>query len=775
MAFSFLRRMRESSATDTTRKADGCIDGWMPVGQRGYLVLGWCTEAISPTAECRATSGARIPKRVDWMLRAPRADVAPALALDPASRVPGPYGFALFLPGLVPDAAGLVLRFGPLALDDAAPSHATDGALRERLAHVWSHTDATARARLFQTGLPPEIEILLPVPAQGSKRTAAPSSDADMKPSEPGGTIDSWASVTSRPGILIEGWCSASHPRVLIEAGEALHAAAIGWMLRYPRPDVTRALGLSRDQAAFGFVIFIPGDFLSESITRIVIVDDTGGRITRSFTAADAGRTQQVLASTWRDHSRRFLEQFAGTPPPEILSAVAHTADDPGGHASFHVDHLLEVPDAGLLVDGWALDQPTAPLQVLIVDESSSSWVDLSTGWTRHERLDLLPESERQGGKSCGTSGFLALVKVPRQVPAFGQHSTLAIYGITATGEVTVQRVRLGRQPPMKERIATVLSRVLGSPQQRLQSLARHAGPSIDAWLQARAQDGAPARNEVFGTLVTTPRVSILIVAEPDVDLIRVQLARLSLDPYIRSATELLCVVDDRSLLDPAWTSAAEWHLTSGLPLRMLATAGDMGFAAAIRLAAREARGKFLLLLAADCLPDQPGWLQQLVQALEADAACGAVGPTLCSLDGAIFSAGQWIGPGAAQPGLMTVREWVRSPIAEPAPADATPVQVVSGACLLTRSDLFRSLGGLESGFLGRHDEAAVYCGRLAAQGYSTRLLAGPRLHHLAVSRRPELPDKPGAPCPDAVDPERAALYNAWRLDAGLRALGHGA
>ena len=116
---------------------------------------------------------------------------------------------------------------------------------------------------------------------------------------------------------------------------------------------------------------------------------------------------------------------------------------------------------------------------------------------------------------------------------------------------------------------------------------------------------------------------------------------------------------------------------------RVIPLGGNRYFGEASNIGVEAARGRYVCLLDSAAFVS-PGWLEPLVQALDADETVGAAGPRLVQPDGALLEAGWLIDPD----GGLTVLA--------PAAAPRTPqcIDALSPACLLLRrADFLRVLG----------------------------------------------------------------------------------
>ncbi|MBX3414320.1 MAG: glycosyltransferase family 2 protein [Pirellulales bacterium] len=167
--------------------------------------------------------------------------------------------------------------------------------------------------------------------------------------------------------------------------------------------------------------------------------------------------------------------------------------------------------------------------------------------------------------------------------------------------------------------------------------------------------------------------------------------------------------------------------------MRVLHDPQPYNFSAINNAAIRQTSSHYILLLNDDTQVISPGWLTDMVGWLE-QPGVGAVGAKLLYTDGTIQHAGVALGIGgiASHPhkrfsrrdvgyhGLLTsVRE----------------CSAVTGACLLTRRDLFWQVGGLEES-LPRAYNDVDFCLRLGERGHRIVFTPTAELyHHESVSR----------------------------------------
>jgi GT2 family glycosyltransferase len=187
-------------------------------------------------------------------------------------------------------------------------------------------------------------------------------------------------------------------------------------------------------------------------------------------------------------------------------------------------------------------------------------------------------------------------------------------------------------------------------------------------------------------------------------------------------------IVVDNASPDGAGDRVA--HEVDGITLIRNPT--NEGFGQAINRAAAEARGALLCILNSDALV-QDGWLGPLVEAME-DPAVGVALPMYVSMDGTVQEAGSTVGvDGVTVP--------VGRGLAPDAPEVGFPrvVDFGSAACMLVRTEAFRSVGGFSDAYgLGYYEDVEL-CMELRARGLRSVYVPGAAVRHgLGASLSPE-------------------------------------
>jgi GT2 family glycosyltransferase len=190
-----------------------------------------------------------------------------------------------------------------------------------------------------------------------------------------------------------------------------------------------------------------------------------------------------------------------------------------------------------------------------------------------------------------------------------------------------------------------------------------------------------------------------------------------SLAPHLAAGDEVI-VVDYES--DPRRLARA---VEGSVSVVTLPRADNRGFAAGVNLAVAQSRAPFLLLLNPDTIVEGPV-IRMLESWLTSHPDAGVAGPRVLNADGTVQPTARRF------PGVTTLlggrttwltrrfpKNWLskRNLLGQDANA---PVEVdwLSGACLMTRRDVFDKVGGFDESFF-LYWEDADYCRRVAEAG----------------------------------------------------------
>jgi N-acetylglucosaminyl-diphospho-decaprenol L-rhamnosyltransferase len=202
-----------------------------------------------------------------------------------------------------------------------------------------------------------------------------------------------------------------------------------------------------------------------------------------------------------------------------------------------------------------------------------------------------------------------------------------------------------------------------------------------------------------------------------------------SLEPKLRPGDEVI-VVDHESARESLARVAARHPRALCIPRD-----GNPGFAAGVNDAARHASAPFLCLLNPDTLVEDP--LVHLEDWLDTHPASSVVGPRVLNDDGTTQPSARcfpgWSTVFGGRSTWLTRRfpeNWLsRQNLLGLRSREALDVDWISGACLMTRREVFERLGGLDESFF-LYWEDADYCRRVVAAGAACTYLPQVSIRH---------------------------------------------
>ncbi len=177
--------------------------------------------------------------------------------------------------------------------------------------------------------------------------------------------------------------------------------------------------------------------------------------------------------------------------------------------------------------------------------------------------------------------------------------------------------------------------------------------------------------------------------------------------------------------------------------VRLIRNPENLGFAAALNLGAREAKGKWLLLLNPDCILDENAFSELYKFVRNGDEKIAVIGFQLLNPNGTLQPSGRrfpkvWEFVLA----LLGFHRWMEARWFEG--RDFTKVQEVdevSGAALAIRHEVFEQVGGMDESFFLFFEELDL-CRRVKAGGWRIVYLPNARVKHhwgASVKQVPEL------------------------------------
>jgi GT2 family glycosyltransferase len=565
-------------------------------------------------------------------------------------------------------------------------------------------------------------------------------------------TVAGWvnyASWLSDDILLMVGWFHAEDWRcikvslILDDRPISLEARCMS----YPRPDLP-----DTDPCAGKIVTarFLRPDEARKPLGNLMIHADNTTFALGPLELSQAMTDLQALVHgglAWLDPARRdevmafvvsTLEEHRGTTNSLLLSknlflirgtlrerlpSVKIERNQPEG---MHVDNIMTLDERSFYVRGWARAQEGEITHLTAVSPEGAR-IELLDKVFRYPRADIVQfygaPSIHQPLVKDGFSAFF-------EVEAPSRLSSGWIFEMGTTAGRDVETVA----PPLIRDSLTARNIILADlvydrlPSENL--MLNHVFPAVSR-LQERSQATVEVESVVqYGTLNEAPDVSIIVPLYQRIDFLEQQLAQFVHDPEIFQA-ELIYMLDSPELTDALRDAAAQLFPLYRIPFKIVTLKQNAGFSAVNNVGASLARGRLLLLLNSDVLPEKPGWLGRMIEFYDSTPGIGALGPKLLFEDDSLQHAGVYFSP-LADTSLWENMHYFKGlhrhlPVANV----PRPVPAVTGACLMIDSDLYERFGGLRSIYVQGDYEDSDLCLQLVEAGYENWYLPDAELYHL--------------------------------------------
>jgi len=395
----------------------------------------------------------------------------------------------------------------------------------------------------------------------------------------------------------------------------------------------------------------------------------------------------------------------------------------PEDSQGLHVGAIAMVDERTFFVRGWARDDQ-APIVRLDAISPEGARAPVLERLFRVSRPDL-DELLRGASRPVAKPGFVSFFELPFP-------SRLAEGWVFELENSAGVGIEAGCPAATLDPLA-VRDTILGE----LVRERRVDTPLMDQLVPAvvRLQEELAERAEIdeieeLGAVPAEPDVSIVIPLYRRVDLIEHQLAQFANDPQLREC-ELVFVLDSPELAAELLPRVALLHDLYRVPFRLAILTRNAGFAVATNLGASLARGRLLLALNSDVLPDRPGWLGRLSEAHDALPQAGAVAPKLLYDDGSIQHAGVGFKRNPASGGWELAHSFKGLHRDFAGASERRAVPALSAACLLIERELFERLGGLSVDYVKGGYEDADLCMRIQEHDLETWYVPEVELFHL--------------------------------------------
>lgn len=451
----------------------------------------------------------------------------------------------------------------------------------------------------------------------------------------------------------------------------------------------------------------------------------------RKLAAAFVAQAAPALATSAQ---RRQVAQQLHTVRETLRDTLPEVQIDASQARGLFVDQLYAIDDSAFYVRGW-LRNTESEVTSLVMVSPEGARVDVVDIISRYPR----PDVDAFYGGAAGThepTGFLGAFVLP--CPSeLGQGWKVEMRD--ASGIAVEAPVPAVIDDPLAIR-TVVLSDLVYDQAPDAAFLSEHAHPALSRLASRRDGPSDVVGVQQYGRPAPAPDVTVLVPLYKRLDFLEHQLAAFVHDPAMREV-DLVYVLDSPELSEQALRAAEGLSRLYAVPFRLILLRRNLGFADANNVGATYARGRLLLLLNSDVLPDRPGWLGTMVQAHDRLAhvgAVGAVGAKLLYEDDSLQHAGMYFDrPEGSE--LWTNGHYFKGLHRSFPPACVErPVPAVTGACLMLATTLWQAAGGLCGGYVQGDYEDSDLCLRLLSMGKQNWFVPAAELYHLEGQSYPD-------------------------------------
>lgn len=502
--------------------------------------------------------------------------------------------------------------------------------------------------------------------------------------------------------LLIVGWSTDLGLEFFSAPGRAIDARC---RFRHRRKDVAQSLDL-RSARDLGFLLELD----NRKDPRALLFR---GSAEPEPVAWFLPLRERIEPSHWRIVGESVYELLTKERPGskawhETRALIPAVPAETGKAAGFIEGVMIAPFDGGGVAYGWALEEP-----------GKAFWLEAGEGWViglgetfRQPRRDVRALFPGRAPPNSD-AGFIAFL------PDLDEESTVRLCCVTADGQSVVSE--LGRTHALPDDPLGAAQQLFGVETPETLMGARYAridSKVLSPLVQRRVEQfrATPEIRQDFGTSVASPDVSIIVPLYGRYDFLEHQVMEFCRDPYVRSRCQVIYSIDQPEIVDGVIAEGRKISRLFDFPLNFVWTGMNFGYSAANNLGARIATGHNLLFLNSDAIPTDPGWLEQMVETLEAHEATGAVGAQLLFPTGGIQHAGMRFEY------IDRFRVWMNehphSGLASDLVAEAGPrvVPGVTGACLLLSRQDFDAVGGWDMGYIVGDFEDSDLCLSLRAR-----------------------------------------------------------
>lgn len=281
--------------------------------------------------------------------------------------------------------------------------------------------------------------------------------------------------------------------------------------------------------------------------------------------------------------------------------------------------------------------------------------------------------------------------------------------------------------------------RILGSINQAgftLDALTKAFMPAVRP-IQAGLNDRQRVCEVLDLGIRSTRAVSIVIPLHGELRFIRSQLIAFDSDPFVRSNSQIVYVVDDPLIAHQVREILGGAGHVFGLDIRLVQLDRSGGNALANNLGVGAAEGQTIVLMHSDVVPEKHGWLAAMEERLWALPPASIVGPKLISVDQNLQHAGMSFRtlPNGCLQNMHVFKGYGRD--FPPANVEREVPALTADLMVLRRED-FLAAGGFSIDFIGGNFEGSDLCLKLRSQGGLCLYVPSVTFLHFERQSRPE-------------------------------------
>ncbi len=558
--------------------------------------------------------------------------------------------------------------------------------------------------------------------------------------------VELYGSAPALDGIMVGGWIDFSwddpiDPPTVIMQTEDGRVAGEGLICLFPRDDLKKQ--------GLGFLLLIGITDLPEAALVGVILRTAA----QDFHLSPVESIELYAEERLFRHARHFLREAQASERRSRFRKLLDRSHFSGADTlpayawpvHLEADKFYFCPPRGLMVRGWFLDPFRRVSRIRLCCAGTKQTLDPAK-WIKVRRRDVAEAFLPQYGSVDDMCGFVAYAP---SIYGIGQQLFFEVEMVD--GAVAFRPAT----PSLMTGIAAI-KEILGSFELRRSALAlgydHVIGPAVESMNAFRLLKKPDVAALAFGTGPAAPRCSIVIPLYGRVDFLEYQLAFFA--DALSPDHEIIYVLDDPDRAVETQALAASSYARFERPFTLATLSHNVGFAPANNIGLALSKGASVCFLNSDVFPQEPHWLELMLETQAAEPDIGIVGARLVYEDGTLQHDGctfERLPDFAGWPFPMHPGKGRSADAVE----DVATVLMVTGACMVLPRPLADELGGFDEGYVIGDFEDADLCLRVRERGLRCVVDNRARLYHLerqsqglgATSWRTNL-----------------TLYNAWRF-----------